>query len=142
MLRVLFIFVAIALLLLSATCSAAMLKVSVTGLKNDAGHVHIALFNKAEGFPYHEAIFREEKTPITSGAAQISFRDLTPGAYGIAIYHDENTNDEFDQGLFGIPLEDYGFSNNAPVFFGPPSFEAARFELSEPATSIAIDISK
>jgi len=141
-LRVLFFIVAIALLMLSATCSAASLEVNVSGLKNDSGHVHVALFNKSEGFPYHEAIFMEDKTRISDGAAKIKFDDLLAGAYGIAVYHDENENDEFDQGLFGIPLEDYGFSNNAPVFFGPPSFDEAKFEVKEPSASISIDISK
>ena len=32
--------------------------------------------------------------------------------------------------FFSIPSEKYGFSNNAPVFFGPPKFEEAAFFLS------------
>ena len=47
-------------------------------------------------------------------------------------------NHDFDQGIFGIPLEDYGFSNDARVFFGPPSFDDAAFELLEPKTKITI----
>ncbi len=142
MVRILFVFVALALLILSATCSAATLDVVVTGLKSDRGDVHIALFNQAAGFPYHDAIFREEKVSITDGKAHLQFVDLTVGTYGAAVYHDENENHDFDQGLFGIPLEDYGFSNNAPVFFGPPSFDRANFQVSEPTNKIIIDISK
>ncbi len=142
MVRVLFVFVVLALLLLSATCSAAALEVSVRGLKNNAGHVHIAIFNTSEGFPYSDAIFMDQKTKIANGIARIEFGGLEAGAYGVAVYHDANSNDEFDQGLFGIPLEDYGFSNNAPVFFGPPSFEQARIDVIEPKTSITIDLDK
>ena len=57
---------------------------------------------------------------------------LKKKSYAIAVYHDENDNDSFDQGFLGIPLEDYAFSNNAAVFLGPPSFDDAAFILSTP----------
>ena len=31
----------------------------------------------------------------------------------------------------GIPVEDYGFSNNASGLFGPPSWEDAKFRFSD-----------
>ena len=33
--------------------------------------------------------------------------------------------------FFGLPKEKYGFSNDAAVFFGPPSFEESSFNLNE-----------
>ena len=65
---------------------------------------------------------------------------LKPGRHAVALFHDENGNDAFDQGLFGIPLEDYAFSNNAMGFFAAPSFDAASFALTEPETRILIRI--
>jgi uncharacterized protein (DUF2141 family) len=140
MVRTLFVVVALALLVLSATCSAATLDILVKGLTSDRSDVHIALYNKAENFPYHEGVLLEEKVSVTNGTARLQFANLTADDYAIAVYHDENANHEFDQGLFGIPLEDYGFSNNAPVFFGPPSFDEAKFPVSEPATTIEINL--
>ena len=141
--RFLFIFAAVALLILSATCaSAATLDVVVIGLKNQTGNVHIALFDKPDHFPYREGILHDKIVPITGQKAQFRFENLPPGDYGIAVFHDENINDEFDQGLFGIPLEDYGFSNNAGVFFGPPSFDDAKFKLTPPITTAEIDLRK
>ena len=143
MIRTLFVIVVIGLLLLSSTCtSAAELEVVVTGLKNQKGDVHIALFNNAKHFPYHEGIFREEKAKISSGETRLRFKNLSVGDYGVAIYHDENSNQDFDQGLFGIPLEDYGFSNNVGAFFGPPSFEAAKFKVAGTLTSVKINLDK
>ena len=142
MIRILVVFVAIALPLLSATCFAAVLEVVVVGLKNQKGDVHIAIYNTPEHFPYQEGVLHEAKAPIFGNVARLKFKDLTPGAYAAAIYHDENFNHEFDQGLFGIPLEDYGFSNNASVFLSPPSFEEAMFEVKEPSTTVEIDINK
>jgi len=132
--------IAITLILLSTTCSAAVLEVVVVGLKNQKGDVHIAIFNKAKHFPYQEGVLHEAKATISGNIAQLKFNGLTPGPYGVAIYHDENFNHKFDQGLFGIPLEDYGFSNNASVFFSPPSFEEAVFQLKGPTTTVVIDL--
>ena len=52
----------------------------------------------------------------------ISFIDLKN------CFHDLNQKilNKFDT-FFAVPQERYGFSNNAPVFFGPPSFEEASF---------------
>ena len=141
MVRVLFIFVAIALLLLSSTCSAASLEVLVSGLKSNDGDVHMALYNDPEHFPYQEGVMMEEKVLVFDNQARLVFNNLTPGDYGVAVYHDKNGNHEFDQIVFGIPLEDYGFSNNATVFFGPPSFDEAKFSVTEPRTVIEIDLS-
>tara|TARA_B110000495_G_C22648560_1_gene384620 strand:+ start:235 stop:609 length:375 start_codon:yes stop_codon:yes gene_type:complete len=123
-------------------CTAAVLEVVVVGLKNQNGDVHIAIYNTAEHFPYQEGVLQEAEAPILGNVARLKFKDLTPGAYAAAIYHDENFNHEFDQGLFGIPLEDYGFSNNATVFLSPPSFEEAMFEVKDPSTTVEIDINK
>ncbi|WP_245574937.1 DUF2141 domain-containing protein [Flavobacterium tegetincola] len=41
--------------------------------------------------------------------------------------HDENRNGELDSNMFGIPKQDYGFSNVAKVTSSPPSFCYAAF---------------
>ena len=130
--RILVVCTVITFILLSTTSSAAVLEVIVVGLKNQKGDVHIAIFNKAKHFPYQEGVLHEGKAAIFGNLAQLEFSGLPPGPFGAAVYHDENFNHEFDQGLLGIPLEDYGFSNNAPVFLRPPSFAEAMFYLKEP----------
>jgi uncharacterized protein (DUF2141 family) len=45
------------------------------------------------------------------------------------LYVDSNKNEKLDTNFFGIPKEQFGFSNNAKGRFGPPSFESASFEL-------------
>ncbi len=140
--RILVVCIALIQFLLSATCFAAVLEVMVVGLKSQKGDVHIAIFNKAEHFPYQDGVLHEDKATISGNLARLKFNNLPPGPYAAAIYHDENFNHEFDQGLFGIPLEDYGFSNNASVFLGPPNFAEAMFYLKEPKTTLVIDLSK
>lgn len=127
-------------MLLSHAAGAATLNVEITGLGSDNGDVHIALYDRPEAFPKSDGMRLERQVSITDRKASLVFTDLEPGLYAIAVYHDENANNDFDQGFLGIPLEDYGFSNNARVFFGPPAFDEAAFRVEEPATRIGIDL--
>jgi len=68
------------------------------------------------------------------GAAQVlRFRNVAPGTYAIALLHDENGNGRADRALSMIPREGFGFSRDAPVRFGPPSFAAAAMEVGSVA---------
>ena len=108
----------------------ASLHVTILGLRSDKGDVHIALYDNPATFPDPDGMILDIEVPIDLNKARYSFKNLTQKDYAIAIYHDENNNDSFDQSFFGIPLEDYAFSNNASVFLGPPSFSDAAFQLS------------
>jgi uncharacterized protein (DUF2141 family) len=105
------------------------LTVRVQGLKNDRGQVAVALFASASGFPQREHAFRGQLSRIERGRAQVQFRALPPGTYSVAVLHDENENKKMDFNFLGMPLEGYGFSNDASALFGPPSFERAAFRL-------------
>ena len=50
--------------------------------------------------------------------------------YAIGIFVDKNYNNKMDRNLFGVPKEQFGFSNNAKGNFGPPSFKDASFVVS------------
>lgn len=57
------------------------------------------------------------------------------GDYALALVHDENGNGRMDTFL-GMPREGFGFSRDAPVRFGPPRFEDARFALEGSQTLV------
>ncbi|HEX9703510.1 MAG TPA: DUF2141 domain-containing protein [Rhodospirillales bacterium] len=117
---------------------AADLTVEVTGARSAAGAVHFGLYDEARKFPTKHGRIDGFEMAIADGRAVGVFRGLRPGRYAVAVFHDENGNGEFDQGLFGLPLEDYGFSNDARVFFGPPGFDEAAVPV--PAEGIRITI--
>lgn len=119
---------------------AADLTVNVIGLKSNKGDVHIALYDKPETFPSSDGMRTEEEVMIRKLQASTVFGNLPAGKYAIAVYHDENSNDEFDQGFLGIPLEDFGFSAGARAFLGPPSFEEADIILPDEGTTTVIDL--
>ena len=105
------------------------LEVTITGIADPSGSIRIALFDSEEGF---KAFTPVEATiaAVTAGETRISLTDLPPGDYAISLYQDVNGNEELDRGRFGIPSEPYGFSNDAPVRFGPPKWSAASFSVS------------
>jgi uncharacterized protein (DUF2141 family) len=105
------------------------LTVALSGARNDKGRLAVALFASKDDFPRQERALRGQLAPIARGSAVVTFRGLAPGVYAVAVLHDENSNSKMDFNFLGMPLEGYGFSRDAPVSFGPPSFEAAAIRL-------------
>ena len=117
------------------------LKIEILGLKNNDGDIHIALYNNAKDFPSSHGIYRQKQVFIRNNKSACTFKELQPGNYAVAVYHDENNNDKFDQNFLGFPLEDFGFSNKAKVFLGPPEFEDAKFLIEDTNRTITIFLS-
>lgn len=116
------------------------LVVEVVNLSSDDGDVHVALYNNPTMFPKSDGMLSERQVLPKERRVRLVFHDLTPGTYAIAVYHDENGNHEFDQAIFGIPLEGYGFSNDVRVFFSAPSFEEAAFDVPDGGAAITIHL--
>lgn len=58
------------------------------------------------------------------------------GVYAIALYHDENSDHNFNRSL--LPEEGYGFSNNASTLAGLPAWRSVR--LNVPKTNLTTHI--
>ena len=68
--------------------------------------------------------------------------DVPAGTYAIAVYHDLNEDGKMNTVPFvRLPLEPYGFSNDARGQFGAPSFRDAAFEV-DGDTSVEMDVVK
>ena len=116
------------LLLLAAwPASAATLDVTVTNVRSAAGHVLIAVCDQSTFLQptcrYHA------RAPAAAGSVTVRLDDVPPGVYAAQAYQDENDNGKLDRNFLGIPTEGMGFSNDAPMKFGPPAFPAAAFTL-------------
>ncbi len=116
------------------------LTVMVKGLENDDGMVRIALSDSEEGYTSGGRPFRRAAVPIQNGIARYTFTDIPYGEYAVKVYHDEDDDEELDTGMFGIPEEAYGFSNNATASFGPPDFEDAKFHFKKRSLIIEISV--
>ena len=124
----------------SPAAFAAELTVEVVGLGSDTGNVQFALYDDPVTFPDKESRIQGANAPIAGRRAVAVFKDLAPGSYAVAVFHDENANGSFDQGFLGLPLEDYGFSNGAQAFLGAPSFDRAKVSVPEKGIRITIDV--
>jgi uncharacterized protein (DUF2141 family) len=106
-------------------------QVTVTGVTGDKGQVLVALFLDERGWPEDEDLaFGAVVLPVDGPEVVAEFADVPAGPFAISVFHDEDLDRELDTGLFGIPSEDYGFSNGARGRFGAPSFEDARLEIA------------
>ena len=110
--------------------SAGELKIYVKNIKNNIGSIHYALYDDPKYFPKQEGRILGGNKNINEVLIEgISIKNLREAFYAVAIYHDENSNKKFDTFL-SLPTERYGFSNNAPIFLGPPKFNDASFFVS------------
>jgi uncharacterized protein (DUF2141 family) len=111
---------------------AARLYLRITGLRSTEGRVMVALFSRAKGFPEDEtaAAWRSPLPISDSGVAEASIEGLRPGLWAITWFHDTDATGRLKTGIFGQPLQDYGFSGGVIGRFGPPSFGKAAIRLA------------
>jgi uncharacterized protein (DUF2141 family) len=122
------------------TPAAVPLSVQIRQLRNGKGRVAVALFASAADFPNQAHAVRGRLAQIKDGQARVVFDALPPGIYAVAVLHDENANAKMDFNFLGMPLEGYGFSNDASGILGPPSFQAAAFTLLPRASTLSIQV--
>jgi uncharacterized protein (DUF2141 family) len=109
------------------------LKLEITGFRNCSGRAAVGLFGSKQGFLQVSQRAAGTFVPIVNGRAVVEFAGLKPGTYAAAILHDENQDNKLDTNVIGIPMEGYGFTNDARGVFGPPSFEQAAFHVNRDA---------
>ena len=104
--------------------------VEVTDLRSASGKILACLTASERHFPDCEDDARAfEAVADARSGARVVFRDVPAGTYAIALLHDENANGKADRALMMMPKEGFGFSRDAKLRMGPPSFSAAAFRV-------------
>jgi len=116
-----------------------VLKVAISGMKNEKGDVKVALFNSKENFEGSGPAFRSARAEVKHGRSECEFSGVPFGIYALKVFHDENGNGKLDKNSMGQPRERYGFSNNARNTFGPAGFDQAKFFFKK--TDMTVNIS-
>lgn len=132
--KLLFLFVFVGLVapkLTSQNKVSGKLIVTFVGLESNKGKVKVALCNSSQNYDDHKSPYIGKDIPIKNNQAVIEFDSLPLGEYAIKAFHDEDENDDLNTNILGMPIEDYGFSNNARGMFGPPSWDSAKFKLRD-----------
>ena len=100
--------------------------VTVENVLNDQGTVLVAL-HTADTFMRGAGV-TDLAEKANAGELTFVFEDVTPGTYAIMAMHDANDNKRMDYEASGMPKESYGMTGN-DMSMGPPTFEAAKFEV-------------
>ena len=114
--------------------------VRIIGFSNDRGECWFALDNSESVYESDDSVFIGKILPIINKEVLLEIDSLKFGVYAIRVFHDENSNGELDTDFLGIPSEDYGYSNNVSAWFGPPSWERAKFKFDDKEMTIEISL--
>jgi len=117
------------------------LRIEISGAKASEGQVLVSLF--ADEVSYMKTPKAERVEGVNStGEAVIVFSELPAGDYAATVIYDRDSDGKLDTGLFGIPTEKIGFSNNARGRMGPAKWSDARFELTPDNATMLISLGK
>ena len=123
-----------------ATCSVAsaappevILEVAVSGIERAEGVILVAACGRAE-FLSHDCKYGGQ-APAHLGQVLIKIAGVPDGRYAILVLHDLDSDGVLKRTAFGLPAEPVGFGNNAPIKWGPPSFEQAAITVSGSTTA-------
>jgi uncharacterized protein (DUF2141 family) len=126
-----------------SSAQANCVKVSINGFRVTTGKLYVSIYKNQDSFL---KIGKETATNVVrvnknDTAIATCFSGLAPGWYAVALYHDEDDNGKMNSGIFGIPLEPYGLSNNFRPRMSYPRFDQCSFyvpDTSEKDIAIAL----
>ena len=106
------------------------LDVVIENVKSGRGIIRVALCSDKEQYYKDEGLFRAAEITPVKGRTEYMFAGIPYGRYAIKVYQDKDEDGKLDTGMFGMPKEPYGFSNNPKVSGGMPSYEKAVFDMA------------
>jgi uncharacterized protein (DUF2141 family) len=115
----------ISLFILNQSSTSYDLTINVKGFPSNKGDAYIAIYRVSDDFPVFGKQYKGKTSSISGTASKVVFSNIPSGSYAVAVYHDKNNNKILDKNYLGIPIESYGFSNNARRTFSAPSFSEA-----------------
>lgn len=101
-------------------------KITVAGVAAPQGFMMVALHDEKgwSGAPLTRA-----RVPVAANTVTLMLPAPAPGRYGVKLFHDVNGDGKMETNIMGFPAEPVGFSNDAPIRLGPPSFADAAFDV-------------
>ena len=123
-------------LLVSSQLSFALdLKVQIDGIETLKGKLNLALYNSSESWLDIKQAVRNSTLEVTSKKLEISYKNLDPGDYAVAVFQDLNKDGSLNfQFLPPGPSEPVGFFGMKQLGFGPPAWSDAIFSLKSDLT--------
>ena len=117
------------------------LTVEVEGLSNTKGQVCFSLFSSGKGFPNSkDDAVNTQCVKVTDKLLEVTFDNLEPKTYAVAVFWDDNEDEELNRNFLGIPTEKFGFSSNPVITTGPPKFGESAILVVGKNTRISIQL--
>ena len=116
--------------------------VHVEGIHGKHGRLRVGLWNSMIGFPSENptrSLWVSCATLVGDKATMV-FDAVPRGEYAVAVMHDENGNGKLDVNVFGKPKEGWAVSNNVNHRMHPPTYNEAKFELSNSAAVLSLSL--
>lgn len=106
------------------------------GVRSGQGFVRAAVCSRATFLTQNCEYFAD--APAVAGTTTLEVPHVASGAYAIQVFHDDTGGGVIHQGLFGIPREGIGFSNDARLHLRGPKFDEASVTAGDGPTRVAL----
>lgn len=117
------------------------LYVNVQNVQSADGLIAVTLYaDNAKKFLAKKGSLYVGRVPAKAGTTRVCIHVPKPGMYGLAVYHDKDSNRKFNRSGVGLPAEPYGFSNNASTFLGLPSFKSVRMKVAKDGAETSVKL--
>ena len=98
-------------------------EVAVSGVRDAAGHIRVALCTR-ETFPGTDCPIHAA-SPAQAGTTTVRINGVPAGTYALEVFHDDDDSGRMEFSLLGVPKKGMGFSGTKLPLFGPPDFADA-----------------
>ena len=104
------------------------LTIEAASFENTKGVLRVCVIDQKDDFLKSCAF--SKIVAVEDDTVSLKIENIEKGNYAVSVYHDENNSGILETGgVFGIPLEPYGFSNNPNMTFGP-SYKKSVFKMA------------
>ena len=116
------------------------LEIELTHVEPLTGDLYVGLHSEPGNFPKVDKAARKETAKATSNPQTLVLEKVPYGTWAVSVWHDVNGDQKLQTGIFGIPKEPMGVSNNPRARMGPPRFDDAKFELKQERLKLSIHL--
>ena len=116
------------------------INVAVSGIRDNVGTIRCGLFNSADAWPTNGKEIQGVAAPIVNGEATCTFTNAPTGLLAVAYFKAAPGQTKMNTGFMGMPQDPYGFSRNATIGMGPPSFNSAAYNYAGGSTTWPVTI--
>lgn len=110
------------------------LTIKISNIEKIKGEIKVGIFDTSTNFLKEGYAIKNYAIKVKNNTAVLTITDLPKGEYAVTMYHDENSDDEFNRNFIGIPKEPYGFSNNIKPVMSAPKYNDCKFNFTEDKT--------